>query len=80
MNRLRFGIIGAGHLGKIHTRLIQANPEVDLIGVVDPIAETRANVVADFKVPTFANHADLNKAIPIFFWSFSAHSPFFENY
>ena len=33
---LRIGVLGAGHLGKIHLRLLQASPHFELIGFHDP--------------------------------------------
>lgn len=36
MSRLRVGVIGVGHLGRHHARLLAANPAAHLVGVVDP--------------------------------------------
>src|SRR5213596_2430878 len=35
MKRLRMAVIGVGHLGKEHARILAAMPEVELVGVVD---------------------------------------------
>jgi predicted dehydrogenase len=35
MNRLRIGVVGVGHLGKEHARILSGLPDVDLVGVVD---------------------------------------------
>lgn len=56
MSRLRIGIIGAGHLGRIHTRLLQTIDDVELVGVVDPLAGARERVENEFNVPTFEHH------------------------
>jgi predicted dehydrogenase len=36
MARLRVGVIGVGHLGKEHARILATLPDVELIGVADP--------------------------------------------
>ena len=35
MKRLRTAVIGVGHLGKEHARILAGMPEVELVGVVD---------------------------------------------
>ncbi len=35
MQRLRVGVVGVGHLGKEHARIVATLPEVELVGVVD---------------------------------------------
>ena len=59
MSPLRIAVIGAGHLGRIHTRLIRSVEGVELVGVVDPLAEARDRIAAEFGVPTSAQHRDL---------------------
>ena len=44
-NRLRVGVIGVGHLGQHHARLLGAMDGVELVGVVD-IKPGRADEVA----------------------------------
>ena len=46
MNRLRVGVIGVGHLGRHHARVLAAMPEVKLVGVVDSRAD-QVQVVAE---------------------------------
>jgi len=36
MARLRVGVVGVGHLGKEHARILASLPDVELVGVVDP--------------------------------------------
>lgn len=55
MSRLRIAVIGAGHLGRIHTRLAAARQDVELLGIVEPHAETRARVCGEFGVTGFAS-------------------------
>jgi len=54
---LRIGVIGAGHLGRIHARLASGRDEMTLVGVADPVAanaarvaeECRCRAVGDFR-------------------------------
>jgi predicted dehydrogenase len=36
MTRLPVAVVGVGHLGKEHARILAGLPEVELVGVVDP--------------------------------------------
>ena len=36
MKKLRAGVLGAGHLGKIHLRLLQESDSYELMGFYDP--------------------------------------------
>lgn len=42
---VRFGILGAGRIGKVHARAVAATPGATLVAVSDPVAEA-ANAVA----------------------------------
>ncbi len=46
MSTTRMAVVGCGHLGAIHARLLAARPDVELVGVVDPVEESRARVAA----------------------------------
>ncbi len=59
MNKLRIAVIGVGHLGKIHTRLLRGLEGADLVGIVDPVEAARTAVADDLKVPAFADHRPL---------------------
>src|SRR5262249_49875951 len=45
MARLRLAVIGVGHLGKEHARILSGMPEVELVGVAD-VHEEQAQAVA----------------------------------
>lgn len=47
---IRIGVLGAGHLGKIHIKLIKEIPTYDLIGFYDPDDENAAKVIAEFGI------------------------------
>lgn len=53
MSRLKFIVVGTGHLGKIHTKLIQQHPGAELVAVVDPIQANRQAMSDAWKVPAF---------------------------
>ena len=50
MKKLKVVIVGAGHLGTIHTRLMLSHHDVQLLGVVDPCPTARQRVTAEFGV------------------------------
>ncbi len=56
MNKLRVGVIGGGHLGRIHARLLAERPDVLVVGVADPDAEARRQAAEACAAPTFADH------------------------
>jgi hypothetical protein len=35
MERTRLAVVGVGHLGKEHARILSGHPDVNLVGVVD---------------------------------------------
>jgi len=59
MRKLRIGVIGAGHLGTIHTRLVRTIDDVELVGVADTREEVRQRVAEDFETEGFADHRQL---------------------
>lgn len=58
-NKVRVAVIGAGHLGRIHTRLIKGIDSFDLIAVADPIAAARDTVEKDLSVKTVDDYRQL---------------------
>lgn len=44
MTRMKVAVVGCGHLGTIHARLLAARDDVELVAVVDPSPEARARV------------------------------------
>ena len=46
MNRTRMAVIGVGHLGRHHARILAAMPEVDLVAVVDTRLERAAEIAS----------------------------------
>jgi predicted dehydrogenase len=44
MNQLKVAVVGAGHLGRIHARLLSTLPAFQLVAVVDPVEGNRRSV------------------------------------
>jgi len=45
---LKIGVLGAGHLGKIHLRLLNQSDKYELVGFYDPNTENAQKVAAEF--------------------------------
>jgi predicted dehydrogenase len=58
---LKIGVLGAGHLGKIHLRCIREISNYDLIGFYDPDDHTAATVEKEFGIARYAAIEDLIK-------------------
>ncbi|MDA1184999.1 MAG: Gfo/Idh/MocA family oxidoreductase [Acidobacteria bacterium] len=48
MDRLRIVVVGVGHLGKHHARLLAAMPEVELVAVVDTNPDRASEIAAQY--------------------------------
>ncbi len=59
MNRPRIAVIGCGHLGKIHARLLAQSNRAELVAVVDPVAAARHDLAEQCQCQAFENHLDL---------------------
>src|SRR3989339_354209 len=53
MSRVKVGVIGTGHLGKIHTKLFKEVANCELIGVYDRDLELAKQIASEFKVKSF---------------------------
>lgn len=59
MNKIKVGVIGTGHLGKIHTKLFNEVDTAEFVGVYD-IDESKAEAVAkEFNTKVFKNIEEL---------------------
>ncbi|MCP9234598.1 Gfo/Idh/MocA family protein [Lewinella sp. JB7] len=57
---LKIGLIGVGHLGKIHLKCIRlAREAYELVGIYDADAELAARVAAEFRVRAYPTAAEL---------------------
>jgi len=59
VSRLRLAVVGAGHLGRIHARLAAAQEDIQLVGVVDPVAENRQLVAEETGAAAFSDIREL---------------------
>lgn len=55
-NRLRMAVIGVGHLGKEHARILASLPDVELVGVADVSAEQVQGVARKLGVQAFTEY------------------------
>lgn len=58
MSDLRIAVIGAGHLGRIHAKLLGQVDGAELVAISDPIESARQNAAKLFGVPTFTDYRD----------------------
>ena len=59
MSKVRIAVIGVGHLGRIHAKLLSQVEGAELVGIVDPSEAARAAVAAELNVAAYADHAPL---------------------
>lgn len=50
---LKVGVLGAGHLGKIHLRLLNQSEKYELVGFYDPLASNAEKVAQEFGYRVF---------------------------
>ncbi|MCH2033582.1 MAG: Gfo/Idh/MocA family oxidoreductase [Tenacibaculum sp.] len=62
---LKAGVLGAGHLGKIHLRLLQESEKYELIGFYDPNEEYAQKVAAEFGYHLFDSIDSLIDAVDV---------------
>ncbi len=55
MNEVRVAVIGVGHLGRIHARLLTQQPGARLVGIVDPVDTAREAVAGELACTAFAD-------------------------
>jgi predicted dehydrogenase len=59
MSRLRLGVIGVGHLGKEHARILSGMADVELVGVADAHAPQAELIAQRCNTRAFHSHRDL---------------------
>lgn len=62
---LKVGVLGAGHLGKIHLRLLKESTKYDLVGFYDPSQENAQKVVEEFGYTSFETIDHLIDAVDV---------------
>lgn len=56
---MKIGVVGAGHLGKIHLNQLKEIQGFELVGFYDSNSETSANVSSEYGVTAFESYEDL---------------------
>lgn len=56
---LKIGVVGVGHLGKIHLKCIQQIEEYELIGIFDSNEEVSKTISSEFKTTAFNSFEEL---------------------
>lgn len=59
MSRLRTAVIGAGHLGRIHARLLTTLPDVELVAAADPSPQAQKLLLEQIDVPVVSDYRKL---------------------
>lgn len=59
MNRLPIGVIGVGHLGKLHTKMFKQIENCELVGVFDSSSEQALTVANEHSTNSFSSLDDL---------------------
>ena len=62
---LKVGVLGAGHLGKIHLKLLQQSEKYDLVGFYDPDLANGQNVAKEFNYTYFEQLDSLIDAVDV---------------
>lgn len=62
---LKVGVLGAGHLGKIHLRLLNQSEKYELVGFYDPFKENAEKVAAEFGYKNFDSIQELINAVDV---------------
>jgi predicted dehydrogenase len=63
MTRTRMAVVGCGHLGTIHARLLAGRDDVELVAVVDPSPEARQRVAEAHGCLAMSEPAELNGGV-----------------
>ena len=62
---LKAGVLGAGHLGKIHLRLLNESEKYELVGFYDPNTENAKKVAEEYGYTAFDSIQDLINAVDV---------------
>ncbi len=63
--KLKAGVLGAGHLGKIHLRLLNQSEKYDLVGFYDPNDEIAQKVSDEFGYHRFSSIEEVISACDV---------------
>lgn len=57
--KVKVGIIGGGRMGQRHLKALKTLDNVEIVGLADPVEETRKKIESEFSVKTYASPAEL---------------------
>ena len=63
MSKIKVGVIGIGHLGKLHTKMFKSMENCELVGVYDSNQEQVKSVSSEFNVPGSSSLDELLKKV-----------------
>ena len=75
---LKVGVVGCGHLGKIHSKLLSQSENYSLIGIYDKDNEQSSRVSNEFKCTSFESFESLLDSVDVI--DIVAPTPFHFNY
>ena len=58
MNKIKFGVIGTGHIGKRHAEMIFRNDESELVALCDVLEKEKLGIES-YSAPFYNNHNDM---------------------
>lgn len=59
MNQLHIGVVGVGHLGSLHAKMLAEIDDVKLVGVLDADTSKAAQIAEEFETKVFARIDDM---------------------
>ena len=62
---MKIGVLGAGHLGKIHLKLLKEISSFELVGFYDPDKTNAKKVSEEFEIPKFDTITELIDAVQV---------------
>ena len=63
--KIKIGVLGAGHLGKIHLRLLKESNHFDLVGFYDTQPQIAAKIAREFGYQSFSEINQLLRAVDV---------------
>ncbi len=62
-SKIKFAVVGCGHIGKRHAEMIRRNPEAELVAMLDVRDESELGI-EDFGVPFFKSMDEMFEQVP----------------
>ena len=61
--KIKYGVVGAGHMGKYHINVLSQMVEVDLIGIYDTNRERSQEIEGEFDIKAYSSLEELTREI-----------------